>query len=57
MTAVVKHMTRGKAGAEGAGTAPPAQPRNSQLRQGFPARPGLPSWPETMQAGMRCCCG
>jgi hypothetical protein len=51
MTAVVKHMTRGKAGAEGAGTAAPAQPRNSQLRQGFPARPARLSWPETMQAG------
>src|SRR5579859_731761 len=50
MTAIVKHVARGKAGAEGAGNAAPAQPRNSQLRRGFPARPAQPSWPETMQA-------
>jgi hypothetical protein len=33
MTAIVKHMIRGKGTA---GTAAPAQPRNSQLRRQFP---------------------
>jgi hypothetical protein len=47
MTAVVKHMARKKPGT--AGTAIPAQPRNSQLRGRFPARPAQPWWPGTAQ--------
>ena len=45
MTAAVKHMARKKPGT--AGTAAPAQPRNSQLRERFPARPAQPWWPGT----------
>ena len=45
MTVVVKHMAGKKPGAEGA--AVPAQPRNSQLRERFPARPAQPWWPAT----------
>ena len=47
MTTIVKHMTRGKAGAEG--TVAPAQPRNSQLREQFPPRPAQDWWPATAQ--------
>ena len=47
MTAAVKHMARNKPGT--AGTRGPAQPRNSQLRQRFPARPAQSWWPETAQ--------
>jgi hypothetical protein len=47
MTAVVKHTARNKP--RTAGTATPAQPRNSQLRQRFPARPARSWWPETAQ--------
>src|SRR6266567_1893987 len=47
MTAAVKHMARNKPGT--AGTPGPAQPRNSQLRQRFPARPAQSWWPETAQ--------
>ena len=46
MTAIVKHMIRGK------GTAAPAapgQPRNSQLRRQFPPRPAQERWPATAQ--------
>jgi integrase-like protein len=46
MTAV-KHMARKKPGT--AGTAIPAQPRNSQLREQFPPRAAQPWWPETAQ--------
>ena len=46
MTAAVKHMARKK---PGTGRAVPAQPRNSQLRQRFPARPAQSWWPETAQ--------
>ena len=46
MTAV-KHMARKKPGT--AGTAIPAQPRNSQLREQFPPRAARPWWPETAQ--------
>jgi hypothetical protein len=46
MTAAVKHMARKKLGMDGA---VPAQPRNSQLRQRFPARPAQSWWPETAQ--------
>jgi integrase len=49
MAAIVKHMTRGKAGAEAAGTGAPAQPRNSQLRGQFPPRPLQERWPSTAQ--------
>ena len=48
MTAVVKHTIRGNQAA--AGTAAPAQPRNSQLRRQFPPRPARASWPATAQA-------
>ena len=48
MTAVVKHMARNKPGT--AGTATPAQPRNSQLRRQFPPRPAQAWWPATAQA-------
>ncbi len=37
MTVAVKHMARNKPGT--AGAAVPAQPRNSQLRERFPAWP------------------
>ncbi len=47
MTAAVKHMARKKPGT--AGAAAPAQPRNSQLRARFPARPAQPWWPGTAQ--------
>jgi integrase len=43
MTAAVKHMARNKPGT--ASGAAPAQPRNSQLRERFPARPVQPWWP------------
>lgn len=46
MTAIVKHMIRGKGTA---GTAAPAQPRNSQLRRQFPPRPARERWPATAQ--------
>ena len=45
MTAAVKHMARKKPGT--AAPAAPAQPRNSQLRGRFPARPAQPWWPGT----------
>src|SRR5258707_8248944 len=45
MTAVVKHMARSKQAT--AGTATPAQPRNSQLRRQFPPRPVQTAWPAT----------
>jgi hypothetical protein len=45
MTVVVKHTARSKPGA--AGTATPAQPRNSQLRRQFPPRPAQERWPDT----------
>jgi hypothetical protein len=44
MTAAVKHMARNKPGTA-AGV--PAQPRNSQLRERFPARTAQPWWPGT----------
>ena len=47
MTAAVKHMARKKPGTAGAAT--PAQPRNSQLRERFPARPAQAWWPGTAQ--------
>ena len=47
MTAVVKHMARNKPGT--AGTATPAQPRNSQLRRQFPPRSVQEWWPATAQ--------
>jgi len=47
MTVIVKHMTRGKAGAEDSGAAAPAQPRNSQLRSQFPSTPLQERWPAT----------
>src|SRR6202022_2133854 len=47
MTAIVKHMARSKAGT--AGTATPAQPRNSQLRRQFPPRSVQELWPATAQ--------
>ena len=47
MTAAVKHMARKKPGA--AVTAVP-QPRNSQLRERFPARPAQGWWPATAQS-------
>ena len=47
MTAIVKHTTRSKAGT--AGTAAPAQPRNSQLRRQFPPRSVQELWPATAQ--------
>src|SRR6202048_4012026 len=47
MTAIVKHMVRGKQAP--AGTAAPAQPRNSQLRRQFPPRPAREWWPATAQ--------
>ena len=47
MTAIVKHMARSKQAA--AGTAAPAQPRNSQLRRQFPPRPARERWPATAQ--------
>jgi integrase len=47
MTAAVKHMARKKPGA--AVTAVP-QPRNSQLRERFPARPAQEWWPATAQS-------
>jgi len=46
MTAIVKHMTRGKGTA---GTAAPGQPRNSQLRRQFPPRPVQERWLATAQ--------
>ena len=55
MTAVVKHMARGKQGT--AGAAAPAQPRNSQLRRQFPPRPAQHWWPATARARTRCCSG
>jgi integrase len=45
MTAVVKHTARSKPGT--AGTAAPAQPRNSQLRRQFPPGPVQEWWPAT----------
>src|SRR5258706_13493201 len=45
MTAVVKHMARSKQAT--AGTATPAQPRNSQLRRQFPPRPVQTAGPAT----------
>src|SRR6266436_7510347 len=45
MTAIVKHTIRSNQAA--AGTAAPAQPRNSQLRRQFPPRPVQPAWPAT----------
>src|ERR1700751_6025994 len=47
MTAIVKHIARSKAGT--AGTAIPAQPRNSQLRRQFPPRSVQELWPATAQ--------
>jgi Phage integrase family len=47
MTAIVKHMARGKAGT--AGTATPTQPRNSQLRRQFLPRSVQELWPATAQ--------
>ena len=47
MTAAVKHMACRQPGT--AGTATPAQPRNSQLRERFPARPAQAWWPGTAQ--------
>jgi hypothetical protein len=47
MTAVVKHMARDKPGT--AGTATPAQPRNSQLRRQFPPRSVREWWPARAQ--------
>ena len=47
MTAAVKHMARKKPGA--AVTAVP-RPRNSQLRERFPARPAQAWWPATAQS-------
>jgi hypothetical protein len=55
MTAIVKHTARNKPGT--AGTAAPAQPRNSQLRRQFPPRPAREWWPATAQGGERCCGG
>ncbi len=49
MTAVVKHTIRSNQAA--AGTAAPAQPRNSQLRKQFPPRPARDWWPATAQGG------
>ncbi|MGH8922353.1 MAG: site-specific integrase, partial [Actinomycetes bacterium] len=45
MTAIVKHTIRSNQAA--AGTAAPAQPRNSQLRRQFPPRQAQASWPAT----------
>jgi hypothetical protein len=47
MTAIVKHTIRSNQAP--AGTAAPAQPRNSQLRRQFPPRPAQASWPATAQ--------
>ena len=47
MTAIVKHTIRSNQAA--AGTAAPAQPRNSQLRRQFPPRPARERWPATAQ--------
>ena len=47
MAAVVKHTARNKPGT--AGTATPAQPRNSQLRRQFPPRPVQEWWPAAAQ--------
>src|SRR5258706_3194073 len=47
MTAAVKHMARKQP--EAAGTPTPAQPRNSQLRERFPARPAQAWWPCTAE--------
>ncbi|MGP4103550.1 hypothetical protein [Nonomuraea sp. KM90] len=47
MTAVVKHTIRSKQGT--AGSAAPAQPRNSQLRRQFPHRIAQEWWPATAQ--------
>ena len=47
MTAIVKHTIRSNQAA--AGTAAPAQPRNSQLRRQFPPRPAREWWPATAQ--------
>ena len=47
MTAIVKHIVRSKQAT--AGTAAPAQPRNSQLRRQFPPRPAQEWWPATAQ--------
>ena len=48
MTVIVKHKIRGKGTA---GSAAPAQPRNSQLRRQFPPRPARGWWPATAQDG------
>jgi hypothetical protein len=55
MTAAVKHMARNKPGA--AGAAVPAQPRNSQLRARFPARPASRSGRARPRPGKRGCGG
>jgi len=47
MTAAVKHMARKKPGT--AAAAAPAQPRNSQLRERFPARTAQSWWPGTAE--------
>ncbi len=47
MTAAIKHMARKKPGT--AAAAAPARPRNSQLRERFPARAAQAWWPETAQ--------
>ena len=47
MTAAVKHMARKKPGT--AAAAAPAQPRNSRLRERFPARTAQPWWPGTAE--------
>ena len=47
MTAAVKHMARKKPGT--AAAAAPAQPRNSQLRERFPARTARSWWPGTAE--------
>ena len=47
MTAAVKHMARKKPGT--AAAAAPAQPRNSRLRERFPARTAQSWWPGTAE--------
>jgi integrase len=47
MTGAVKHMARNRP--RTAGAAGPAQPRNSQLRERFPARTAQPWWPGTAE--------
>jgi hypothetical protein len=54
MTAAVKHMARNKPGIAGGA---PVQPRNSRLRERFPARPAQPWWPATAGARRKRCGG